>query len=984
MAFLGQALQAVASGAQRAWVPNGFTFTDRTYEQFHLSWCPALMTQKNFIVSLPKSTLATDMPLRISVVCQKDMASNRFGDFNIVLRNIEEDTEYSMPISAVSHTDSTDKMLFIIDNAINKEPYTIQPGSYDLFVQHDSLAKDINTNILILEESEYRRFFFELWNEEIDDEWNANATDSADLLDTLFKEEIANCASISEGEIEIKSAKFQNKNIYYSRNIIRWITSLFSHAIRYITLYGLNTGTIQTIFEKTQFTIKFKGEFSKNTKLKDAYHAIERDFYLASAIQFDELVINLDMQLNNNDNNRSVCIETTTEVPLRTRATLHQLIELQGKRFGDNPYQIALKNFKAGISPSPLNLNKERFVDAKFVQGNRFPVRSLNSFVGRAEELRELARLLCVHRSVAVCSKHPVYKHGIGKTKFVEEFICHYGGHFTGGIYWLDATFPETLPHEIVGGTKTNHPARREADFTVARTDISDQLQDVLDGWSSCHRILLVFDNSNLPSEVASWLPESENVSSIIISTNDDACVKAGFEVLSLGPLSRQDSIQLLKFLCPNVTDDAFNFRKYAAIAEDLPVALKLLASMLNRSIDGRMHIFESNNSIGSEIERKNSEGGPSYLLKKILIHLEHGNAIDQMSYQILRLACCFAPSSSFLINFISASILQLSGREIDEQHFNEALDQLIALSLVERLTSSEIRVNGYFVSNFAQVMNLSKSSDYSFVYRGVLQDIETSQENGNLGELVRFQHQFLHLAESCYTSNNAYAVSIYNEIGSIRITVGDWFGAYKALMIALEKARYQLGLTDIKASEIYNNFGVVFFRMRLLKEAKLAYRKSFLILRANGRFNQVEAAFHAFNMGGIYYQEREFRQAQAQYENAIRIDEEKLGPRHPRVARDLLGLSYALAGERKTKQALAKAKRAYRILEESRGESHPETIFAEGLCRNLTSRLNSKNARAKSSNAATEAEIIPFPSLSHAVWRVAPEYMDARKESFR
>ncbi len=85
--------------------------------------------------------------------------------------------------------------------------------------------------------------------------------------------------------------------------------------------------------------------------------------------------------------------------------------------------------------------------------GSRMPFGRNPLFVGRADELRQLARLLKRGGTAAIgpvsATAATTGLGGIGKTQLAVEFVHRYGQYFSGGVFWISLAGRESVPAEV-------------------------------------------------------------------------------------------------------------------------------------------------------------------------------------------------------------------------------------------------------------------------------------------------------------------------------------------------------------------------------------------------------------------------------------------------------------------------------------------------------------------------------------------------------
>ncbi len=100
---------------------------------------------------------------------------------------------------------------------------------------------------------------------------------------------------------------------------------------------------------------------------------------------------------------------------------------------------VAEEELKAALLKLAELPEREVPQPAPMPEGSRFPsIRPNPLFVGREDELKELAKYLKGGESVAIGQVAAATgMGGIGKTQLASEFAHRYGQYFAGGVYWL-------------------------------------------------------------------------------------------------------------------------------------------------------------------------------------------------------------------------------------------------------------------------------------------------------------------------------------------------------------------------------------------------------------------------------------------------------------------------------------------------------------------------------------------------------------------
>ena len=113
-------------------------------------------------------------------------------------------------------------------------------------------------------------------------------------------------------------------------------------------------------------------------------------------------------------------------------------------------------------------------------------------FVGREEDLKELAEKIKAASTGPVTTICIYGLGGVGKTQLASEFVHCYGQYFKGGVYWLNVSNPDAIAEEIArcGGAGAMD---LRGDFD--RLPLDDQVRRVKAEWQNEMPRLLVLDN---------------------------------------------------------------------------------------------------------------------------------------------------------------------------------------------------------------------------------------------------------------------------------------------------------------------------------------------------------------------------------------------------------------------------------------------------------------------------------------------------------
>src|SRR5215471_2481484 len=217
-------------------------------------------------------------------------------------------------------------------------------------------------------------------------------------------------------------------------------------------------------------------------------------------------------------------------------------------------------------------------------KGSRMPHAPSSLFVGREEELRELAQSLTpgagtmvgVHAAVTGLG-------GVGKTQLAIEYAHRYGRRYPGGVFWLNMEGADNAINEVAacGGPEGMDLPR----FNELKTP--EQAATVRKQWQEGEQArLLIFDNAEDPEVVKSWRPVTGSCSVLITSRRQDWPLDMGVQALPVETLPRPNSLEMLQKARPKVAQNAEESKAANNLCDllgDLPLALKVAAAYLQK-----------------------------------------------------------------------------------------------------------------------------------------------------------------------------------------------------------------------------------------------------------------------------------------------------------------------------------------------------------------------------------------------------------------
>ena len=215
-------------------------------------------------------------------------------------------------------------------------------------------------------------------------------------------------------------------------------------------------------------------------------------------------------------------------------------------------------------------------------QGSRMPHASNPLFVGRENELRELARKL-TPGSGATVGVHAaiIGTPGVGKTQLAIEYVHRYS-QFYHGVFWLDMETSENAQSEVARCGGPEGMALQDFD----KKSLPDQAATAQATWKDGQVWLLVFDNVQDPDVVKQWRPKMGRCSVLLTSRRSEWPPELGIAPFPVETLPREKSLELLAKARPAITTDPAQRQSADEICDrlgDLALALSVAATYLRK-----------------------------------------------------------------------------------------------------------------------------------------------------------------------------------------------------------------------------------------------------------------------------------------------------------------------------------------------------------------------------------------------------------------
>ncbi|MDJ0756460.1 MAG: tetratricopeptide repeat protein [Ardenticatenaceae bacterium] len=549
-------------------------------------------------------------------------------------------------------------------------------------------------------------------------------------------------------------------------------------------------------------------------------------------------------------------------------------------------------------------------------------------FVGRRPEMKAVAKAFSrcestlSHRAAALIGIG-----GIGKSQLAVEFAHRYGHFFTGGVYWINFSDPDTIPEQIGSFYLPNLKA------DVDQLSLPKKVALVQRAWQEPTPRLLIFDSCEDEYDYLQWRPSTGGCRVIVTSRRGRWRPELGVAAVKVPTLSANESQQLLRHfrhdLAPTET------QAVARELGNLPLALHMAGNYLRayrHEITAEEYLTELKTLQNKTLLDHPSlqSGDRSLTLTGQELHvartiaqsygkLQPAQANDELAHALLIRAAQLAPATP-----IPRALLAATTSTWNHTHFQfaDALSRLVNLGLVTEGIDGTVKLHR-LVAVFVKAVSPDQAAVNNIEewFLGCLRELEASL---NPATMHICEPHLRHVTNAAIVRQDLMASSLAHYLATYLWLLGLYDEAHQYSEHALRIQAQLEGVDPQFKAECLNISGLLLKEQGLfddalpLYEEALAIRKKFL-----GHFD-LETAKAMNNLGALWLAMQNLEKAKIYFEQTLEIKERVLGPDHLSTGVTLNNLGCLLVMMKVYDKAQEKLKRALAIDQKEHGPHHP------------------------------------------------------------
>jgi tetratricopeptide (TPR) repeat protein len=610
--------------------------------------------------------------------------------------------------------------------------------------------------------------------------------------------------------------------------------------------------------------------------------------------------------------------------PAELELALYQaLVELAPSP--DGPARLA--QAQALLASMPTDTLPER---NPLPPGSRMPLAPNPLFVGRGDELLQVARALRGGDTTVALGQVVASTGlgGLGKTQLAVELVHRYGRYFAGGVYWLSFANGDEVPLQVAACAGPGFEAR----------SMEERLEIVKSSWQSAVPRLLVFDNCEDEALLDAWRPASGGCRVLVTSRRSSWSPTLGVTALPLDLLPRADSIELLRRYRSDLAPDDPGLDTIAAELGDLPLALHLAGSYLRayrdevrldgylaelRQDDVVQHASLLGAGLDDSVSPTHHVQGVAQTFALCLGRLDREREVDRVALALLARMACMAPGEP-----VPHDLLAKTLDDVNPRLRADGLRRLGTVGLVEA-GEGWLRLHRLLV-HFVRQQSLDPSSRPAVV--GTLIDCGEDAYQGRLtgSSLAATIPHVVDMAEAAVDNANdePLAADLCNAAGRALQSAGDLKAAKPWFEQALAIRERGMGHDHPGTAESLTNLGGLLWAQGDLTAARPFFERALANRERVLGPDHPDTVESLHNLGFQLHDQGELAAARPLLERALAAAERVLGTDHPHTAFNLNDLGVLLRDQGELDAARSLLERALAIWEHELGPDHPHIAF--------------------------------------------------------
>lgn len=566
--------------------------------------------------------------------------------------------------------------------------------------------------------------------------------------------------------------------------------------------------------------------------------------------------------------------------------------------------------------------------------GSRVPLERNSRFVGREEQLKQLAAALkgeaeggggAEGERIAV-----VGLGGIGKSQLACEFAHRYGHYFAGGVFWLSCADPNALVAEIAacGGHQALGLRPNFHDLPL-----EEQAHLVGEAWAQPVVRLLIFDNCEDPALLARWAPRSGGCRVLVTSRRAD-----WKRVLALDVLRRSESVALLLSHHPDVERELLT--SIAHELGDLPLALHLAGSYLARyrhSIDAAsyLRVLREASPLSHQSLQRGARSPTEHDLHVARTfafsydQLVRDDPTAELARMLLHGAACLAPGEP-----IPESLARLALRAHHEGtaafaqagfQLGSAIAQLLDLGLMRIEANHTLWLHRLVAAFTRECLGDRLATTQASVERAMCAEAKRLNTLREPLALRGWQVHLRFVTDAALPRGDAIAADLCHAFAEHLYQVGDFHGASVYHQYALGIHETLLGPEHPSCARALTQLGKALFACNEFGRARSSFERA-LALQRTGVGTHPDTATTLNHLGYLLQLEGELDAAGACHQQALDIWRLVGGAEHPAIVDSLSNLAYVAYKKEQLGEAYLLLQQAIEVQRRATGEEHLES----------------------------------------------------------